>query len=76
MLVNSLQELARKNLKIQDVFLSIEETPIAAASIGQVHRGVLKNGYVPNILSTNTRSQRAHITDNFATSPISYSGTR
>ncbi len=30
--------------KTNQVFLSIEEKPLAAASIGQVHRAVLKNG--------------------------------
>nr|WP_242851705.1 AarF/UbiB family protein [Caloranaerobacter sp. TR13] len=34
-------ELGRK---LEDIFMEFEEEPIAAASIGQVYRGVLKNG--------------------------------
>ncbi|UQY80664.1 putative protein kinase UbiB [Candidatus Hepatincola sp. Av] len=32
------------HLKVQDVFQEIEETPVASASIAQIHKGVLKNG--------------------------------
>ncbi len=32
------------NLRINDIFLSLENEPISAASLGQVHKGVLKNG--------------------------------
>jgi ubiquinone biosynthesis protein len=35
---------AELGLEVERLFLEFEETPIAAASIGQVHRGVLPNG--------------------------------
>ncbi len=32
------------NAPIEEIFTSLEETPISAASLGQVHKGILKNG--------------------------------
>ncbi len=34
------------NRKIEDIFLTINKEPISAASLGQVHKAVLKNGEV------------------------------
>ena len=31
------------NLKIEDIFLEIDKKPISAASLGQVHKAILKN---------------------------------
>tara|TARA_Y100001968_G_scaffold78128_1_gene69413 strand:+ start:207 stop:2114 length:1908 start_codon:yes stop_codon:yes gene_type:complete len=33
------------NMKIEDIFLTIDKEPISAASLGQVHKGILKNGH-------------------------------
>ena len=37
-------ELAKKGKKLEDIFISIDKTPLASASIAQVHSAVLKNG--------------------------------
>ena len=34
------------NKKINEIFLNIDKEPISAASLGQVHKAVLKNGEV------------------------------
>ena len=34
------------NSKIDDIFISIDKNPISAASLGQVHKAILKNGEV------------------------------
>ncbi len=53
------QELGKP---IKDIFLKIEKTPIAAASIGQVHKAWLKNGKKVAI-----KVQRPHIEEKFKT---------
>ncbi|WP_320663571.1 ABC1 kinase family protein [Prochlorococcus sp. MIT 1223] len=34
------------NVEIHDIFEKIEKEPISAASLGQVHKGILKNGHI------------------------------
>ena len=50
---------------IDDVFEYFEETPIAAASIGQVHRGILKDGTIVAI-----KIQRPNITEKIETDTL------
>ncbi len=45
-------------VKIEDIFQSFDDTPVAAASLGQVHRGILQTGQTVAV-----KVQRPHITE-------------
>ena len=43
--INIIEE--ETNKKIDEIFYFFEKKPIAAASVAQVHKGILKNGRLP-----------------------------
>eukprot|EP00516_Mucochytrium_quahogii_P000281 CAMPEP_0203744192 /NCGR_PEP_ID=MMETSP0098-20131031/353_1 /ASSEMBLY_ACC=CAM_ASM_000208 /TAXON_ID=96639 /ORGANISM=" , Strain NY0313808BC1" /LENGTH=942 /DNA_ID=CAMNT_0050631649 /DNA_START=240 /DNA_END=3068 /DNA_ORIENTATION=- len=51
--------------KIEDIFESFDLTPMASASVAQVHRGVVRSGVCPKGDRTTTDIERYGLDDNF-----------